>query len=479
MVDSTLTITDRFDFFSGSITSNGQLSIADGAVLVLDGGGANQYIDVVNNGTVILKNDADWQLHEIDLVNNADLFIRSGEIDAWNGLSNIINNGVITKHTDADAQIRARTQADQALLTNAGDIRVNEGSLEICGGGSSTGIIKAGAAGTIEFTTRAFTIAGGSVVGDGVVDFNVAVQGSVWNAGTISVSTLQINRNLTLETNGTKILDVDALILNAGLIWLGGDLQLAADALTINGTLHFESDGAFSSIGSTAMVVAADGRLLQLGTNIVTFGPATTLNNLGMVKVSSGGLQFSEGTVQNVNVNNSLVGGTWVVTMTGALHLGEPVLKNFATSITLRGHGSNFVSLGSLTESKGTIFIHDNHALHLQSEFVNKATIDFNSGGTLHVDGDYISGAGATTRFDVSDINGGVIFATGHAQLGGIFRGTWGTPMNNPPLYIRLVNASAVVSSSPATTFVDPPLGFTVTLDFEHPFRARIKFTPF
>lgn len=479
VIGAPLGVTERFDFFSGKINGSTQLDIHADALLVIDGGGANQHIDVVNNGTVILKNDADWQLHTIDLVNNADLFIRSGEIEAWNGLSNIVNAGVITKHTDAFSQIRARTQFDQARLTNTGDIRVNEGTLEIRGGGSSTGVIKAGAAGTIDFTTRTFTIAGGSVVGDGVVNLNITTQGAAWHAGTISVNTLRIDRNVTLETTGEKILDVDSLVLSAGLIWQRGILQFHADTATITGTLHLESDDAFLATGNTAITVAEGGRLLQLGTNIVDFGPTTTLHNLGTVKVTSGGLQFAAGTVQNLNVNNSLIIGTWVVVQTGALDLGEPVVKNFATSITLRGNGSNFVNLTGLTENQGTIFIHDNYALHVNADFVNKATIDFDAGGTLHVNGDYVSGAGATTRFDVSDINGGIIFATGQAHLAGLFRGTWGTPMNNPPVYIRLVNAAMVFDNAPVVTFIDPPLGFDVTLDFEHPARARIKFTPF
>ena len=471
----TLTVTGRLDVYAGKISSSGDLHVASGAFFVIHGD-VDHLADMTNDGTVILKNNAEWRLHKIDLVNNGDMFIQSGVIEEQNWHSSMLNTGVITKHTPGDAQITGDTEVDRILLTNSGEIRVNEGELVIHGGGESSGIIKAGALGAIEFTSRPFTITGGSIVGDGAVRFNVA-SGSIWFAGSISVSTLHVDTNLTLKSAGEKTLDVDVLNVNAGLIWRSGDLTFRAHTATIDGTLHFEAIDTFTPTGTTALTIGADGRLLQQGASTVDFGAATTLHNLGMVEVSGGELRFRPGAVQNLDDDQTLTGGTWAVLTTGVLKLGEAVRTN-AADIRLHGAGSSFVNLAQLTENQGELVIDDQHALHLQSDFTNTGTIDFDAGGTLHVDGDYDSDAGATTSFDVSDIDAGIIFAIGQAQLGGLFQGRWDEPMKDPPPYIDLVSAASVVDDASTADFIEPPVGYDVTLDFELPNLARIKFAP-
>ena len=267
--------------------------------------------------------------------------------------SSIYNNMGATGFTNAgtlEQTVTTGTTDIQVALTNTGAVSVQTGTLQLDGGGTSTGgtfTVASGA--TLDFDAGTFTLSGGSIGGAGAV----AVTG-----GTLAIgASFTDSANLNLSTTGAG-----ALALGGNTLTLAG----ASNALTgtINGAGTLKVTGAATLTNLTA---GAAGSLVTIDdAGSVTLAGTETLT--GALQIDAGATATISGTLSSgaaVNFNGAsatlslsspasftnTIGGVGFddiiylkgITATSAtLSSNQVVVKNGSTTVyTLQLSGSN------------------------------------------------------------------------------------------------------------------------------------------
>jgi fibronectin-binding autotransporter adhesin len=301
------------------------------------------------------------------------------------GSGNAISNaGTLTKLGLGEVQFAAGAAA--VALTNTGSVSVQEGTLTLGGGGSTTGSMSVALAGTLVMASG-FTYSGGSVSGAGIISF----------------------------TGGTHVLS--SVSFNAS-----GPVNFTAGTITIGNTFTPITLGPIAATVTFSAAVNFTGAVSITGS--ATFNAAQTFSSLTLSGTLTG--------PGSVTVTNSL---TWSGgTMSGT---GQTITQAGAqTSISGTGHtlsrildvsGTATWSEGNLTLNGGVLYIRPGSTLTASPS----ATVEVaGSGGTnaIHILGTLTKTGTGTLKFTTgttanpgipTHITGLVTVQDGTLDLGG------------------------------------------------------------
>jgi hypothetical protein len=280
-------------------------------------------------------------------------------------------------------------------FTNRGTLAANSGTINLSGGGVSSGRFTAGFGASITLNSTSFSFTGGSTFGglgmirvssgtstvnaavtmpnlalDGgtlasVAHANLNITGNLaWTAGSIGPGvSVNISSSASLAIGGNSAKNINsATINNAGTVtWSGnGGISLASSVFNNSGSFNVQNDLSFGGgAGSTFNNSGTVSKSASAG--ITTF--AVTFNNSGTAAAHSGNLRFNFGGVStgtftadaSANVTflttpYALNGGT-TFSGDGMVHLTNTVLTvtNFVTARNFSLEGGNIDGPGTLT----------------------------------------------------------------------------------------------------------------------------------
>jgi hypothetical protein len=351
-----------------------------------------------------------------------------------------------------------------SLYNNTGTVNVQAGTLNLSGGGTSSGTFDVAAAGTLNFTanhtlntgatftgagasritggttTVAGTVqvgtspgtlelaAGGTLTGGGTL--NTAGTGAfAWTGGTLfNLAGLNLGGTTTISGAATKTFSGGTVNNTGSASWTGGGSISAGNSAAFNNSGTF-TDGADNSSHSfifgfgTQPTFTNSGTHTKQGTGTTTF--TSFYNNTGTVNVQAGTLNLSGGVTQHVGT--TLTGGTWNVLANSTLNIttGVDITTNNA-NVTLDGVNSNFARINPLATNNGSFSILNGRNFTRQGDFANAGMMTIGALSTFTVDGgapnDYIQTGGSTrvdgTLIATDDvlINAGLLFGTGTIQ---------------------------------------------------------------
>jgi len=345
--------------------------------------------------------------------------------------TNTFNNygQVIKKNTTGVSTINV-------VFNNYGTITANSGSINLNNGGTSTGIFKTSALGTISFTGGTYNLTTGTAIADSSV--------IAFSSGTVNVNApastiiFPANTTLTISTN-TNIVGTSNLNVNGILNFTSGDIAgtgtiNASSTSTINisstsykyldatiksagitnlsstGTFQIENGGVFeNSIGGTfnllsnAMInqyyVGAFnnyGQLIKKGTtgqstiNVVCNNYGTVNANAGTISLGNGGTSTgtfqtsSAGVISFSSGTYNLTTGTTITDSTNMTFNSGTINVNAPTS------GLTFPKMSTLNISTQTNIV---------------GTTNLNLNGTMNFTSGDIAGAGIINAASTSTIN--------------------------------------------------------------------------
>jgi hypothetical protein len=405
-----ITVTDVMSWTGGTMSGpaqtivNGTLDITqvagsggkrlDARTLVNDGAATwsgTGDIFGLNGATIINSAGATF-----DLSADADLVFSSGSPMAF------INEGMLTKSGST-------TTRSTFAFNNSGTVSVISGTLQLYGGGASTGSFAVQADGDLNFSNQTFGVrqtnllAGSAVTGAGRVRL---VGGTVNISGTYTLS------GTTEVTGGTANFAVDATT---------GPLTFSGGTLIGNGTVT--ANGLFTWTGATMSGsgrTVANGGLLIGGGGIKTLS-GRTLDNAGAgTWTNAGVLSFNSGAVFN-----NLTGATFDI-QNDENTSGSGVFNNAGTLIKSAGPGTfgihnPFNNSGTVNVSSGTLSFFNGYTQSAGATILGGGNIA--GGGTLNIQGGSLSGPGTITGnvTNAGQVNPGGIGASGVLTITGTY----------------------------------------------------------
>ncbi len=367
-----------------NLTNEGQVTIADNAVLFL-GGGATY----VNNGAISLNSAG----------NGANLVL-SGTGDVTINGTGSINMG------NSSTNYLYSLDGSQALINNStiqGAGNIGYGQTTITNNGS---IIANEAAGLVLQSGNFMNAGSISTAGAGAL----TLQGSFDNTGG-SIQTAA-GTTLTLD-NGTTV--TGGTFTNGGQTYLHGTLR---------------ADSAVNSSGGTVSV--ATGNTGVIGTAFDNqSGAQVSVGDAATLALEVGGTYTNNGAISLNSAGNGstllLVGGPGTVTLagSGSIDMGNDATHDIysqtgqETLVNGAGHtiqGAGNIGMGQTTVvNNGSILANQAAGLVLESgDFTNNGTISTATGGSLTLRGTFDNTAGM-----ISVASGSQAFLSGSAVLNG------------------------------------------------------------
>lgn len=372
-------------------------------------------------------------------ITNGAVWNNNGTIDAQrNGQPAISNSGIGTG-TINNIGVFKRTVGggtfaiDNVALNNTGSVNVNSGTLQLNGGGSSTGSFAVDIGTVLEFgggthnlnSGAAITGAGTTSVTGGTANFNTG--SSINTVATISGGTMNVNTGATVTlptlTQSVGTLGGTGTVAITGVFAWSGGSQTGAGITNANGGMTLD--------GSTK-----------------TLSGARILNNLGTATWSAGDISSGEGSAFNnsgtLNVtasaapsglafDNSLGGAVAQFNNSGTLNMAPAVWRymNFlstplnntgAVNVTagtlLLGGGGTSTGSFTVTAPGGLDFSGGTHTLTGASSIngpgTGTVTVTF-SGGTVNLAGTY-------NVTNVTDVSGATVNFTGTVTSFGLLQ---------------------------------------------------------
>ncbi|HEX2828325.1 MAG TPA: filamentous hemagglutinin N-terminal domain-containing protein [Burkholderiales bacterium] len=374
----------------------------------------------------------------------------AGQIANTGAPSTFNNSGTYTR-ASAGSGSASTTIASGIAFNNTATLAVDSATLRL-GAGTSTGSI--GVAGTLEFTSGAYDVNGGTVSGAGTVR---AAGGTVnFNGGTYNVSgrTEAAVASSAVFNSGATVNGVGALVVNGGTVTLNSGETVPASALdlssgTLAGTDTINVAGATTWTGGTmtgAGNTVANGNLTISGDSPKNLDGVRTLTSnatatwsgasgtAGNIRTGNGARIVNNGTWQDQSVSGQIShdlggaastfinNGTYVKSGAGTTTVQSGVaFDNAATGqvqvqnggvLTLAGGG---MSAGAFSPAVGgTVEIAG------ADGYVFGAGTSLNGDGTLRISGRLDVNAAFSTGTRVQ-LNSGTVNAAADVTLNGVF----------------------------------------------------------
>ncbi len=341
-----------------TLVNNGTANLSGGNLSISSSGGANPGSLFQNNGTFNALDNAD--ILNNNFGGNAGRFTNAGTFNK-SGVGTVTNISV--------------------LLGNTGTVNIDEGELQLSGGGSSTGgMVNVDAGTTLRFNGGTFTMDGASTTtGAGDVTFD---SGTINLDGTYTVIGITTVSGATANFN-TPAATLTTLNLSSGTLGGTGSQNITSAFNWTGGTL---ASTATTTIDNTATLTLSGTSSKTLGNGGNT---GRTLVNNGTANLSGGNLSISSSGGANPGSlfqNN----GTF-----NALDNADILNNNFG------GNAGRFTNAGTFNKSGvGT-------TTNISALFNNTGTVNIDdgelqlSGGGTTTGGTMAVDAGATLRFNV------------------------------------------------------------------------------
>ncbi|WYM00653.1 MAG: Calx-beta domain-containing protein [Gloeotrichia echinulata CP02] len=407
--EATASEVNNFTLSGGTLTGTGDLTIETGGTFNWTGGyqtgagktiiqgtatlsGNNKFLGsrtIENQGTTTWTG-GDIYLYDSAVWNNTDTGVFDIQSDRyfyhWYGNQPKLNNAGILKKTNSTGTTYISTQ-----FNNTGTVQVSSGTLNLQGGGTSSGIFKADTGGTLLFSGGNYNFTGGSLTGQGTISVtggNISVNEAIVS----EVNNLTLSGG-TLGLNGTTASEVNNFTLSGGNLTGTGDLTIETGG-TFNWTGGYQTGAGKTIIQGTATL---SGSTKYLGSR--------TIENQGTTTWTGG----------DIYLYNSAV---WNNTDTGVFDIqsdryfyhwygNQPKLNNAGTLKKTAGTGTTYISTqfnntGTVQVSSGT--------LNLQGGGTSSGIFKADTGGTLLFSGgNYNFTGGSLTGSGVISISGGTV----------------------------------------------------------------------
>lgn len=389
-LENTINNTSVIQLPSATLFMNGNVTLSGAGSLIMSGSGALKQL----GGTDSLTNQQ--LIHGSGTIFHLPLTNQGTVAADVSGNTLALSSGAISNVAMLEATGGGTLELDTVVNNSSGKIAALGGSTVILtsnasiSGGmlstSGTGAIQSQNAvlnGTVNVPTNA-----GKLI---VHNFNLFLEGTVNNTGTITVSgnsCVILNQPSTLTGTGHLSMTSTSCIFGAGLAF----------------TNHSTIVGAGSIGDSNPMPIMNQGTITANQVNPLAIVPdASGFTNTGVLSVAAGSRMNINGVFNNLSGAGTLSGGTY--TVSGILALQSPIVTN-AAKITLTGVPAEIFStntagnaLAALTSntSAGTLTVQNGQVLTTSTSVSNtgKVTVKVNSG--LRLGGSYTQTAGTST----------------------------------------------------------------------------------
>jgi RHS repeat-associated protein len=464
-----LTVTGVLNWTGGTMSGAGTTTVAQGGTLNLAGDLRLDARTLANVGT------ATWSLNpgvftQFFMADSATIENQAGATFTITGDVPLFASGTAPEtFNNAGTLIRTGRTATGAArfsgiaLNNTGSVQVQSGTLDLAGGGDSTGSFQVAADATLTFDTGGTQTleAASQVGGAGTVHFlggtahikgtyDVSIAGrTLIDGGTADFSSATLTTLPELTLRGGTLTGTGNVIVTGALNWTGGTMSGAGTTTVAQGgTLNlaenpaldartlinagtatyslipgvftrFSLDNAatIENLAGATFTIAGDVPFVESGTAPEAFNNAGTL-------IRTGGTATGEATFSGIALNNSGV----VRVQSGTLDLagGGDSTGSFqvaaGATLTFDTGGTQTLEAASQVGGAGTVHFLGGTA-HI------KGTYDLVTGGTTLIDGgtaDFSSSTPVTTpELDLS--NGGTLTGTGNVIVSGALNWTFGT----------------------------------------------------
>lgn len=445
---------------SGSLQTLGGASIADSASLTVNGSyqmGASETIgSLQGTGLVILSATGGATTLTTGGNNISSTF--SGQIVEENrvagSVGSLIKNG---------SGVFALTDAN----SYSGSTQINAGTLQI-GNGGATGSLAGGDIGigggaslvfnrSNDFTATNQITGAGRLVKAGGGRLTLSGASSYTGVTTVQAGTLRVSNSDALGSaaGGT-------VVESGGALELAGDVNIAGEALTLNGA-GVAGGGALRNIGGTnswdgTVTTGAGARInsdagslflsaINGGGNDLTLGGAGRMSIAGSIGQLTSLTKDGSGVV-GLFAANSFTGPLTVNGGSLQLFNSQAIEDNVAVTVNAGGMLQVYASetIGSLAGA-GNVFIHSASTLTVgannASTLFSGSLADFPAGGAL-----VKSGTGTLTLTGNNDIAGGTTINSGILQIGngGTTGALAGNIVNNAALHFNRSDLGTVTN---------------------------------
>jgi uncharacterized repeat protein (TIGR01451 family) len=336
------------------------------------------------------------------------VFNNSGTFDAQNdsaftngagGAASAFNNTGMFLRTGGGT-----TTFSGVLFNNGSTVSVTGGTLDLSGGGMSSGSFTVAATFILEFGGGTHTLTGSSSVsGAGTVRFTAAV---VNHAGTFDIT------GSTVVTAGTAAFTGTVLNVGSGVTVSGGTLDFSSGEVVTTGTLT-QTGGTLTGTDEVVVTVLLDwtGGVMS-GAGTTTVQPAAALNISGGFKQLLGRTVNNQGTAVWTGASE-LRGGLGAVFNNSGTFDAQ---NDSAFTNGAGGAASSFNNTGTFTKSGiGTI------TTFSSVSFSNAGGVTVAASTTLNLAGGFTQTAGTTT------LNGGTLSSNTALSIQGGMLGGNGT----------------------------------------------------
>ncbi len=348
----------------------------------------------------------------IDLANgsNHDITHSSGAADTINSLT-VTGNNLFSLSAGSITVSGAASLAAQVYLSG-GALAFN-GASSASQFSHSNGTL--GGTGVLTVTGSALFLNQNVETGSGTTDLKGATTVGVAGWG---------NSYYTLGLDGGRVFKNEG-----ALSWVGGIIQTGGYGGTAgNSTIDNAVGGVFDAqfdgqirVLNGANVITNEGRFKKsAGGGAAIIAPA--LNNTGTVDVESGALVFGGPVTQYAVGSTTLIGGKWIAGPAASLQFTQDGLVGILTNnadVTLRGVGSDFGLVNSLTTNNGALRILGGRSFTTAGPFTNAGTLQL-GGGVFDGASLTNAAAGAVLGFGALNqavANAGTIEANGGALV--------------------------------------------------------------
>ena len=449
---NTLTVTQTMVWSScAALAGNGTTTIGSSATLTATWGGGSWACPSMNGRTlnilgsaVLTVSDGHYvYLQGGSIINNAGLFDLQDGAALYSSGGDVVNNaGLLRKVGGAGIG-----SLNGVSLNNTGTVQVLTGTLNLAGGGTSSGSFNAASGATLNFGggTHVITLApasninGAGTVGVSGGTVTIAGSGRYATGGTaINAGTLNLNLDGTtgnFNLNGGTLAGSNTLTATQAMAWSGCGTLGGSGATTVGSgaTLTVtwgggmwacpQMTGRTLNILGGAVLTASDGHYVYLqGGSIINNAGILDLQDNAKLYTNSGGISVNNvgllrkvggagtGTLDTVALNNAgtvqvltgtlnLAGGG---TSSGSFNAAAGAMLNFGggTHVITLAPASNINGAGTMGVSGGTVSIDGSGAYAVNTTAISGGTLNLNRDGTtgnFNLNGGTLAGSSTLT----------------------------------------------------------------------------------
>ena len=407
---------------TNTLTSSGFAEMGGSGTTILDAGstgstldfGLSRTLEIGGSATVLANNSVnvggDGGVGMVEVLSGGTLTLQSGSGESDAALANSGSGNSVSNAGDLIESGSGLRRIDVAL-TNTGTVDAQSGTLDINGGGSSSGILQAEAGATLAFATGSFTLAANSQLND-------AGNLTVTNNGTLTTDpTDQVSVSGALIVTSGGTLNLNSAVTPSSVTINGGTLNANATLTTATLTLTGTNNGS----GGGAGTLGGSGTVHVTGTFSASSFAEMDGSGTLVLDASSTGSTLEGGVSRTVEVSgsaniaaNTSIGlgsdggpGTLEVLQGGTLTLQSTAGESDA-AINGSGSGNTFSNAGTLIVSGGGqrnvgVALSNTGTVNIQS-----GTLLLNAGGSSS--GTVQAESGATIQFGGGGGSGGTTF---------------------------------------------------------------------